>query len=325
MGTTMPRATRADSPSAARAGTFSEWKALVSASFVPLETTPAAGACRNGPFRGEILGRQLRELAIVRVDAQAHDVERTPELAAAAEQGYYKLNLQMSGRGVLRQGGREAALSPGELAIYDTQQPYTLTFAEDMSTLVLMFPKQLLNLAAEDLADLTAVRLGAGHRLGDAIVPFLTQIAAMLPDLDGPIGHRLAMNTVDLLATMLAAEAYAGPEMETAGHERMLRRIKHFIAGQLANPELSPGYISAAHYISTRSLHKLFEDGGTTVAAWIRGRRLDGARRDLADPLQAEVPVASIGARWGLPDPAHFSRAFRTAYGCPPSAYRLLG
>lgn len=304
-----------------RAATFAEWQRLVSDSFVPLAASPAHGGRPDGAFGGQLLGRRLRELAIVRVDAQAHTVERTAAMAAAAEQGYYKLSLQMSGRGVLVQGGRETVLDAGDLAIYDTQQPYTLHFPGEMTSLVLMFPKQLLNLAAEDLAELTAVRLGAGHRLGDAVVPFLTQIAGLLPDLDGPIGHRLAMNTVDLLATMLAAEAYAGPE--SAGHERMLRRIKHFIDGQLANPELSPGYIAAAHYISTRSLHKLFEDSGTTVAAWIRERRLDGARRDLADPLQAEVPVAAIGARWGLPDPAHFSRAFRTAYGCPPSAYRL--
>ena len=102
----------------------------------------------------------------------------------------------------------------------------------------------------------------------------------------------------------------------------MLRRIQLFIDGQLSNPDLTPGYVAAAHYISTRSLHKLFEDSGTTAAAWIRERRLAGARRDLADPLLADVPISAIGARWGLPDPAHFSRIFRTAHGCSPSTYR---
>jgi methylphosphotriester-DNA--protein-cysteine methyltransferase len=27
-------------------------------------------------------------------------------------------------------------------------------------------------------------------------------------------------------------------------------------------------------------------------------------------------------ARWGFTDPAHFSRAFRAAYGMPPAEYR---
>lgn len=307
-------------PDVAHASNFPEWKRLVSESFVPLEATPV----QPGPaaFSGRLTGRRLRELAIVQVDAMPHCVERTPELINGADGGFYKLSLQLSGTGILVQDGREAVLEPGDLAIYDTGAPYTLTFHEQFTTLVLMFPKQLLGLAPEDMAEMTAVRLGRGHRLGRAVVPFLTQIGRMLPELDGPIGHRLAMNTVDLLSTLLADEAHALPDAEAGGQERLLRRVQHFIDGQLANPDLSPGYIAAAHFMSVRSLHKLFEDSGTTAAAWIRARRLDGARRDLADPLQADVPVGAIGARWGLPDPAHFSRVFRAAYGQSPSAYR---
>ncbi|WP_083521755.1 helix-turn-helix domain-containing protein [Arthrobacter luteolus] len=311
----------APGPDTSEAASFAEWRTLVSDSFVPLEATPVHPGIPR--FAGRLTGRRLRELAIVQIDAMAHRVERTPGLISGGGEGFYKLSLQMSGCGVLVQGGREAVLEAGDLAIYDTGQPYTLSFEEDFTTLVLMFPKQLLGLSAEDMAELTAVRLGGGHRLGRAVVPFLTQIAGMLPDLDGPIGHRLALNTVDLLSTLLADEAYARPGADSGGHERLLRRVQHFIDGQLANPELSPGYIAAAHFMSTRSLHKLFEDSGTTVAAWIRGRRLEGARRDLADPLQADIPVGAIGTRWGLPDPAHFSRVFRAAYGLSPSAYRL--
>lgn len=312
----------ASSGSVVRARSFPEWKRLVSESFVPLDTAPAPGGRTGNQFGGQLTSHQLRELAIVQVDAMAHAVERTPALIAAGGAGFYKLNLQLSGRGILVQGGREALLVPGELVIYDTGEPYTLSFEESFSTLVLMFPKHLVGLSADQMAALTALPLGRGHRLGRAVVPFLTQTARMLPELDGPIAHRLAMNTVDLLATLLADEAYARPAAEATEHTRLLRRVQLFMDGQLSNPDLSPGYVAAAHYISTRSLHKLFEDSGTTAAAWIRERRLAGARRDLADPLLADVPISSIGARWGLPDPAHFSRIFRTAYGCSPSIYR---
>lgn len=300
------------------AHTFDDWRRLVSSSFVPLEASPA----RPGPFSGSLTGRRLNELALVRVDASAHNVERTARLAAAGDAGFYKLNLQLTGTALLIQDGREAVLAPGEVAIYDTQRPYTLSIGEDFSTMVLMFPKQMLGLAPEDMAELTAVRMGAEQRVGRAVVPFLNGIAAMLPELDGPIGHRLAMNAIDALSTLLADEAYSCPDAAAHGQERMLRRVQHFIDSQLASPALTPASIAAAHYMSTRSLHKLFEDTGTTVAAWIRGRRLEAARRDLADPLQAEVPVGAVGARWGLPDPAHFSRVFRAAHGCSPSSYR---
>ena len=71
-----------------------------------------------------------------------------------------------------------------------------------------------------------------------------------------------------------------------------------------------------------RTLHQIFEGSGETVAGEIRRRRIEKCRLDLADPGQRQTPVAAIGARWGLSDPAHFSRLFRSAVGQPPAGYR---
>jgi AraC-like DNA-binding protein len=35
--------------------------------------------------------------------------------------------------------------------------------------------------------------------------------------------------------------------------------------------------------------------------------------------------VSAVAARWGLTNAAHFSRAFRAAYGVSPVEYRRLG
>ncbi len=74
--------------------------------------------------------------------------------------------------------------------------------------------------------------------------------------------------------------------------------------------------------ISARYLYKLFETQQTTVADWIRRRRLERCRRDLLDPALTARPVSAIAARWGLPNPVHFSRLFRAAYHAPPGEYR---
>ncbi|GAA4368196.1 helix-turn-helix domain-containing protein [Paeniglutamicibacter cryotolerans] len=300
------------------AETFAQWRQLVSESFVALDSqqwTP-------GEFRGTLRGHQFAELAIVEVSATAHRVLRTPQLISESTDRYYKLSMQVSGRGILRQDGREAVLTPGGFVIYDTERPYTLSFDEEFKTLVMMLPQQLIDLPAEDIAELTAVRMGETTGLGRAIVPFLAQLGEMLPELDGPIGHRLAMNLIDLLATVLADEVSSRPARANAEQSRQLRRIQQFIDGQLANPMLTPGLIASAHFMSTRSLHKAFGETGSTVATWIREHRLERCRRDLLDPLQAEAPVGTIGTRWGLPDAAHFSRIFRAAYGESPVSYR---
>ncbi len=57
-----------------------------------------------------------------------------------------------------------------------------------------------------------------------------------------------------------------------------------------------------------------------TVSTWIRTRRLEQCRRDLLDPMLADRPVAAIAARWGFVDAAHFSRAFKTAFGVSPAS-----
>jgi AraC-like DNA-binding protein len=102
----------------------------------------------------------------------------------------------------------------------------------------------------------------------------------------------------------------------------LLVRIHAFIEQHLGEADLSPGVVAAAHHVSVRYLHRLFEAQETTVAAWIRRRRLERCRRDLADPALGAVPVAALAARWGLPDSAHFSRLFRRTYGLPPAEYR---
>jgi AraC-like DNA-binding protein len=92
----------------------------------------------------------------------------------------------------------------------------------------------------------------------------------------------------------------------------------------LREPDLGPERIAKAHFISTRYVHELFQPEGTTVSAWIRARRLEGARRDLADPELAGLTISALAARWGFSDPARFSRAFRAVYGCSPTEARAV-
>lgn len=104
--------------------------------------------------------------------------------------------------------------------------------------------------------------------------------------------------------------------------QQLVLRIQSYIVAHLHNSDLTPGAIAAAHHISVSHLHRLFQVDGVTVAAWIRQQRLARACRDLADPTLRTVRVHHIAAQWGFTHHAVFTRAFRTAYGIPPSEYR---
>ncbi|MFD4701025.1 helix-turn-helix transcriptional regulator [Streptomyces niveus] len=68
----------------------------------------------------------------------------------------------------------------------------------------------------------------------------------------------------------------------------------------------------------------MLAENGTSPAAWIRHRRLERCRLDLANPRLNARPIQAIAERWGFTNPTHFSRLFRAAYGIPPRDYRHL-
>jgi AraC-like DNA-binding protein len=296
---------------------ISDFRAAVNDSFVPLQVTSS----HPDRFRGMIRGAGIDEVHVSDVRATDHVVERTPELIARGDRPYFKVSLMLAGTGLLIQDDREAVLTPGDLAVYDTSRPYSLVFDQDFRTMVVMFPRHLLTLPPDMVGQLTAVRISGSEGLGSVVTPYLTQLAGNLDQLAGSTGARLAHSALDLVATVFAREL--GLDGVTADpHRALMQRIRSHIDRNLASTDLDPTSIAAAHFISTRHLHGLFQEQGTTVSTWIRTRRLEQCRRDLVDPVLADRPVAAIAARWGFVDAAHFSRAFKSAFGISPSEFR---
>ena len=143
-------------------------------------------------------------------------------------------------------------------------------------------------------------------------------------------GERVSTVLLDVVAVTLvdrmadrAVEMQDGA-MRDARRGGLVGRIRAFIDAHLGDPELTPAAVAAAHHISLRYLHKLFEPEPQGVAGMIRQRRLERCRHDLLDPSQADRPVAGIAARWGFSSAAHFSRVFRDVYGLPPAEFRRV-
>lgn len=289
----------------------------VNRSFVALNVSTELGE----DFRGSIAHAEVHRVGFSDVRANAHTVERTPELIRQAPRRCYKISLQLEGVSRLSQGGREVTLTPGDLAIYDTTHPYRLTFESQYRCMVVQLPHERLRIPAGMASEVTAVRMAGSDGLGRVVSPFLATLVANLSELQGPAGARLAQNAIDLLDTLFAAEfdlaLYAANP-----HRVMLQRIRDHIDAHIGDDDLSPTTIAAQSFVSVRHLHNLFHEQGQTVAAYVRSRRLERCYLDLTSTEFADVPVGVIGQRWGFKDPAHFSRAFKQTYGESPGEAR---
>jgi AraC-like DNA-binding protein len=211
------------------------------------------------------------------------------------------------------------------LVIYDTRYPFTYDLDQPHSGLVLMFPGPMLQLTERDLARVTATPVSCSDGLGQVVRPFLYGLARQverLEQLESRGTARLADNVVGLIGTLLAEHTGGDRAPDFDGPGLLTQRILVYMEQRLADPRLSPEGIAAAHRISRRYLYKLLAEQGYTVSGWIREQRLARCRRDLADPALDHLPLGAIGGRWGFPDPAHFSRAFKAAYGMSPREAR---
>jgi AraC-like DNA-binding protein len=275
-------------------------------------------------LRAQILTGPVGSVHVTKVSAPPMAAYRTARLIRVSDPELFKIDVQVRGHTVFAQGDREAALAPGDFTLMDLSRPCRLADLEDEhEVLAVKFPHAALPLRHNELARLTAVPMSGRDGLGAPISSLARLMARKLEDYGPTEGTRLAAALMDLLVVALAERLDRLPALAPATRRRaLLASVQCYIDQRLGDPALSPSAVAAAHHISLRQLYRLFDGRPMGVAGWIRQRRLERCRRDLLDPAFAHWPVSAIAVRWGLMDAAHFSRAFRAAYGLPPAEYR---
>jgi AraC-like DNA-binding protein len=250
---------------------------------------------------------------------------RTRHHIQRMEADLVKVDVVAQGEVDIEQDGRQARLHAGDYAFVDLARPAHWTNSWSVRVLAIAFPRQLLPLRTDDTTKLTAVGLNADDGPGALFSSTARQLARHLDHFDVASGVRVGTATLDLLTVALAGRLDRGGGLPPDVPQRVLIvRMRAFIEDQLADSDLTPSAIARAHHVSLRYLYKLFEGEQKSVAGLIKERRLERCRRDLLDPSLRHLPVSAIAARWGMPNAAHFSHAFRAAYGMAPVEYRRL-
>jgi AraC-like DNA-binding protein len=267
---------------------------------------------------------RVGRLTICSVRSNATTIRRTPSMARGDEEPFVFLGLQVSGTSMAIQGDREAILRPGDLVLYDTTVPYTLLNNEGIHQHYFRIPRGDLALPSRVISGICATRLSAANPVADLAGAFFRRLADSQLKFDALTADAVGQPGIELVRATIATQL-KDPRLAAAPMDATLEyRIMEYVRAHLGDHDLTPARIARAHGISVRSLYALLARSGISLGDWVREHRLEECRRELALPDARSRTIEHIAHRWGFVNAAHFSRAFKRAYGATPREWRDL-
>ena len=217
--------------------------------------------------------------------------------------------------------GLSQALVEAQVLVTDLRSPWSLNIDSEFELFILEVSRDRLfgRIGTRNLDLPVTIAAGAISNLATALVRSLSERIDALQQAELAAAEAALVELlVDGLLSCRTIEVHQATHTR-AGH---LHRVHAAIEAHLSDSDLSIGKISAREGLSARYVQKLFERENVTFSAYLRKRRLERCRQDLADPNQSCATISEIGFRWGFRDQATFSRAFSLEFGVPPRDLR---
>lgn len=264
------------------------------------------------------------KLKISEVMADALVVRRSKQQIAKCADDNFLISFQLANQCTLSQNGREAILTPGSFALYDSTQPYTLSFKEQFHQLVLQIPHEFLSKHIAFPEKYTAIPIsgnsGVGAVLRNSIISTIAEVnhSETLP-------NELYDNIVYMLSLAFTSSDFDLQSLTTRQRENSLKqRINLFINNNLSSPKLNCYFIAESQGISIRYLYRLFENEDDTLHNLIIKRRLEKSAELLRNTSLSDKSIEWVAYTVGFVCSAHFSRAFKKYFNVTPSKYKLM-
>lgn len=225
-------------------------------------------------------------------------------------------------RHVVLTQGKRVVLAPGDVTVTDSATAVTMTTKEPYTTIGLTVPARLLRAHIPEPEKLVGVRFSSKAGLSKIVSYMLLMMweYAGSDDFD-EIGTELADNLLALLATSFHLSCRQ-PAIDDADASVKQEKIKQAINQNLRRPDLCVGELAKQFGLSVRYIQRLFSEEDCTISRYIRMQRLEGCKKQLADPALSSRSITEIAFNWGFNSSAHFARVFKETYGINAREYR---
>ncbi len=271
-------------------------------------------------FRGEIFCIESplgMEFALV--DAEPHEIAGR----YLNQDEAIWLTLLLEGEATLSYNSQRLQLVPGDIVYGPTYVEAVMRFPRDYRQLFVKAQRLILSPRVFAPLSLKLGHLSAQSGINHVFSGMMRSLAEVIEDISPEQLRPVETALTEFLITGLGDEksvfSLGGVSGARAHH---LQRICQRIETLLCEPDLTIGVVAQAEGVSTRYLQRLFTEAGNSFIHYLRTRRLERCRADLASSLHADLSISEICFRWGFNGSAHFSRAFRKEYGMSPREYR---
>jgi AraC-like DNA-binding protein len=273
---------------------------------------------RNDAVLPTIMDRRIGEIRLRRIVAGGVRANRGSAEIRHDRGAYFCLSFIKAGHEVFEDGAKQATLECGDIVTWHSSQTFSFESDKPLQKLSIYVPEA----SMERILDCPASYAGLHLKHNSGITALVTGYLTGLCD-DFVVSDERTEAEIEEATLNLIGAAIAAPGTVASGPPRraLWERVTVFIDRNLENPELKPPYIASALGMSLRYLHLLFAERGHTVAGWIRGRRLECCRAELAKSRGART-VKEVAFRWGFNDATHFGRIFKACYGRSPRSFR---
>lgn len=291
---------------------FRYWSSLMCRTFAP-----AHGSIEDSEnFDARFTVSELGATTVCTVSAPRQFWERTRQHVQRSPRDEFLFTQLLSGRGILRQAGRELILKPGTMSIYDVNRPYT--YEVDGDVLFVKLPRRNLieRIHAEPVACATSI--GSNGGLAAWASGVVRQAATLVPMPSGVAAGLVGDSVISALAGLICSQPDNISQTST-DVSSLLSRVCAYIETRIADPQMSLASIARAQGVSERGLHRLFSSLGTTPMRWVLQQRLALSRRALQEDRTARV--TDVAFSYGFNDLSHFSRVFKKTYAMTPQQW----
>lgn len=277
-------------------------------------------AARRSEFRGSIETRRAGslEFADVMMLSGGRVVRDRDDQHYRGD--HFFLIRQVTGAALMHQRGSDASLQPGDCTLIDSRFPSVFEIGPGFHQYSFHLPAQLMMERFGTRALPVARTIQADHGAGALLSQLLASAVGHAATLDGV---ELIGISVELLAAALGFNADPGMQIPGLRRTMSLREITQFVDAHIDDPDLSPASISAHFNTSVRGLYRVMGAAGWTPSSLIWSRRLERAR-ELLTQGTCRAPIIDVALTCGFKDGAHFSRAYRKAFGHPPKLARYV-